>query len=187
MEVDPTILDKNITEAKNGKQSAYNYLLATFWGQVYNFQLKRTQDEYEAEEITVQTFSKAFSSLDTYNSKYKFNTWLTTISKNLHIDLLRKENSLLKGNTKNKEEKLKKLIDENPTPEDALITKQNLAQLLQYIKILKPHYQEVINLRYFQEMSYKEMAENLDEPINNVKVKLLRARRLLADLIEKNQ
>jgi len=51
--------------------------------------------------------------------------------------------------------------------------------------MLKPHYQQMINLRYFQEMSYKEMSETLGEPMNNVKVKLLRARRLLADIIEK--
>ncbi|MEH6407014.1 MAG: sigma-70 family RNA polymerase sigma factor [Leeuwenhoekiella sp.] len=187
MEIDPTNLKQNIEDALNGKQSAYNFLLNTFWAQVYNFQLKRTKDEYEAEEITIQTFSKAFGSLETYNSTYKFNTWLITISKNLHIDLLRKKNTLLKSQTKNKEEKLSRVIDENLTPEDALIKKQNLDQLLLYVKKLKPHYQEMINLRYFQEMSYKEMAESLDEPINNVKVKLLRARRLLADLIEKNQ
>lgn len=52
------------------------------------------------------------------------------------------------------------------------------------IKQLKPHYQEVINLRYFQEKSYKEIAELLDEPMSNVKIKLLRAKKLLAELIE---
>ena len=83
------------------------------------------------------------------------------------------------------EDRVYRVPDENPTPEDALIKKQNLAQLLQYIKMLKPHYQEMINLRYFQEMSYKEMEATLKEPMNNVKVKLLRARRLLADIIQK--
>tara|TARA_R110002020_G_scaffold438960_5_gene649444 strand:- start:658 stop:1218 length:561 start_codon:yes stop_codon:yes gene_type:complete len=186
LEVNSDILLKNIRDAKKGKQSAFNYLLTTFWNQVYNFQLKRTQDEYEAEEITIQTFSRAFGSLETYNEKYKFSTWLITISKNLHIDLLRKDHASIKAQTKQKEENLKRVIDENPTPEDALIKEQNLAELLHYIKMLKPHYQEMINLRYFQEMSYKEMSETIHEPMNNVKVKLLRARRLLADLIEKN-
>jgi RNA polymerase sigma-70 factor (ECF subfamily) len=58
---------------------------------------------------------------------------------------------------------------------------------LQFIKILKPHYQEVIQLRYFQEMSYQEIANTIDEPLNNVKIKLLRAKKLLAEIIEKNQ
>jgi len=60
---------------------------------------------------------------------------------------------------------------------------QNLKKLLHDIKKLKPHYQEVINLRYFQELSYKEIAKKLDEPMNNIKVKLLRAKKLLAELI----
>lgn len=175
-----------IQKAKEGNQSAYNFLLNTYWNEVYKFQLKRTKDEYDAEEITIQTFSKAFDKLDTYKEAYKFNTWLITISKNIHIDILRKRASSIRSQiTKKDEDRVYKVPDEGPTPEDALIKKQNLAQLLRYIKQLKPHYQEMINLRYFQEMSYKEMEEELGEPMSNVKVKLLRARRLLADIIQK--
>jgi RNA polymerase sigma-70 factor (ECF subfamily) len=68
-----------------------------------------------------------------------------------------------------------------------LIIEQNLSRLLQFIKILKPHYQEVIQLRYFQEMSYQEIANKIDEPLSNVKIKLLRAKKLLAEIIEENR
>ena len=68
--------------------------------------------------------------------------------------------------------------------EDELITEQNLSQLLLYIKQLKPHYQEVIQLRYFQELTYQEISEQLGEPLNNVKIKLLRAKKLLAEIIQ---
>jgi RNA polymerase sigma-70 factor (ECF subfamily) len=78
---------------------------------------------------------------------------------------------------------LHRIVDEDPTPSDKLIQEQNLAQLKAYILQLKPHYQEVINLRYFQELSYKEMAAQLNEPMNNIKVKLLRAKKLLAEII----
>ncbi len=186
MEITQGKIHIEIEKAKEGKQSAFNFLLNTFWNEVYGFQLKRTQNEYEAEDITIQTFSKAFDKLDTYKKEYKFNTWLIAISKNIHVDMLRKRASSIRSQmTVKDDEGVYKVPDENPTPEDALIKKQNLAQLLQYIKMLKPHYQEMINLRYFQEMSYKEMEESLNEPMNNVKVKLLRARRLLADIIQK--
>jgi RNA polymerase sigma-70 factor (ECF subfamily) len=186
LEINPTTVFSEIQNAKEGKQSAYNFLLNTFWNEVYNFQLKRTKNEYEAEEITIQTFSKAFDKIGTYKEEYKFNTWLITISKNIHIDFLRKHESSIRSKiTRKEEDGVYKIPDENPTPEDALIKEQNLAQLLRYIKMLKPHYQEMINLRYFQEMSYKEMEKTLNEPMNNVKVKLLRARRLLADIIQK--
>jgi len=79
-----------------------------------------------------------------------------------------------------------KIIDETLSQEDELIREQNLAELLSLIKKLKPAYQEVIHLRYFQEMSYLEIAANLQEPINNVKIKLLRAKKLLAGIIKKS-
>ena len=76
-------------------------------------------------------------------------------------------------------------MDDSPSPEDKLITEQNLAKLLRDIKKLKPHYQEVINLRYFQELSYAEISQELNESMNNIKVKLLRAKKLLAAIIKK--
>ncbi len=186
MEVTPARILNEINYALKGKQAAFNFLLNTFWSRVYSFQLKRTKNEYEAEEITIQTFSKAFDKLHTYKDSYAFETWLLTISRNIHIDILRKRDATIRSQITHKdEERVYRVPDESPTPEDAIIKQQNLEQLLRFIKMLKPHYQQMINLRYFQEMSYKEMANELVEPINNVKVKLLRARRLLADIIEK--
>lgn len=185
MEIEPESLEQQIEKAKKGKQTAFNYLLDLYWNEVYGFQLKRTQNEYDAEDITIQTFSRAFDKIDTFDSSYSFKTWLFTISKNLHVDLIRKKNASIRSRTTDEEdERVYKIADGTPSIEDALITEQNLAQLLRDIKKLKPHYQEVINLRYFQEMSYKEIANNLDEPMNNVKVKLLRAKKLLAQIIE---
>lgn len=175
-----------IEKAKQNDQKAFNYLLDRFWNDVYGFQLKRTQNENDAEDITIQTFSKAFDKIDTYNPDYKFKTWLITISKNIHIDLERKRKSSISNTTdKNNDDEFYDIIDESPSPEDELITEQNLAKLLRDIKKLKPHYQEVINLRYFQELSYLEISEQLNEPLNNIKVKLLRAKKLLAEIIKK--
>lgn len=175
-----------IKNAKKNDQSAYNALLDFFWNDVYGFQLKRTENENDAEDIAIQTFSKAFDKIDTYNESYEFKTWLITISKNIHIDLLRKRKSSIQNRSSdNDNDDFNNIIDESPSPEDKLITEQNLAKLLRDIKKLKPHYQEVINLRYFQELTYKEISEELKEPINNVKVKLLRAKKLLAEIITK--
>ncbi|WP_250433010.1 RNA polymerase sigma factor [Hanstruepera flava] len=179
-------IEEAIKQAKLNNQKAFNYLVETFWDDVYGFQLKRTGNENDAEDITIQAFSKAFDKIDTYNSDYKFKTWLITISKNIHIDLVRKEkNTFSKKLSSTDDEDYFDVVDDSPSPEDKLITDQNLAKLLRDIKKLKPHYQEVINLRYFQELSYKEIAEQLEEPITNVKVKLLRAKKLLAEIIQK--
>ena len=179
-------IEEAIQQAKKNEQKAFNFLLNTFWDDVYGFQLKRIQNENDAEDVTIQTFSRAFDKIDTYKTEYKFKTWLITISKNIHIDLLRKEKrSITTEISKDDENSLFQILDETPSVEDKLITEQNLAKLLRDIKKLKPHYQEVINLRYFQELSYKEISTKLNEPINNVKVKLLRAKKLLAEIIQK--
>ncbi|WP_298760746.1 sigma-70 family RNA polymerase sigma factor [uncultured Psychroserpens sp.] len=175
-----------IEKAKENDQIAFNFLLDTFWNTIYGFQLKRTENENDAEDITIQTFSKAFDKIHTYNDKYEFKTWLVTISRNIHIDLVRKQKSTISSRSNaNEDDNYYTIIDESPSPEDKLITEQNLTKLLRDIKKLKPHYQEVINLRYFQELTYKEISKHLDEPINNVKVKLLRAKKLLAEIIKK--
>ena len=187
MEIKKNDIALQISKAKEGSQIAFNFLLDHFWNDVYRFQLKRIQNEYEAEDITIESFSKAFDKIHSYNDSYEFVTWLITISKNIQIDRSRKKNASIHIQSSNtSEEQVKKIPDDSPTPEDTLIIKQNLAELLSFIKQLKPHYQDVINLRYFQEMSYLEISSQLEEPLNNVKVRLLRARKLLAEIIKQN-
>ncbi len=174
-----------IEKARKKDQKAFNTLLNTYWSDVYRFQLSKTEDEDEAEDITIQTFSKAFDKINLYNESYNFKTWLISISKNIFLDQLRKQRTETISIDK-KESEAYKITDESPSAEDQLIIDQNLAQLLNYLKLLKPHYQEIINLRYFREMSYKEIAEILNEPIGNIKIKLSRAKKLLAEIIKKS-
>lgn len=174
-----------IEKARLKDQKAFNALLNTYWSDVFRFQLSKAENEDEAEDITIKTFSKAFDKIHLYNERYNFKTWLISISNNLFLDHKRKQRTDIISINK-KESEAYKIFDETPSAEDQLIIEQNLAQLLNYIKQLKPHYQEIINLRYFREMSYKEMADMLNEPMSNIKVKLLRAKKLLAALIKKS-
>lgn len=174
-----------IEKAKKGDQVAFTFLLDHYWNEVYGFMLKRTENETDSEDITIETFSKAFDKIATYNPEFQFNTWLIAIAKNVHIDMLRKKKSTVFVEiTDEEDQQAYNVADSSPSAEDELIKEQNLSRLLQFIKELKPHYQEVIQLRYFQEMSYQEIAEQLNEPLSNVKIKLLRAKKLLAEIIE---
>ncbi|CAA9194945.1 RNA polymerase sigma factor [Flavobacterium collinsii] len=181
-------INSKIEKAKKGDQIAFTFLLDYFWNEVYGFMLKRTENETIAEDITIETFSKAFDKIASYNPEFQFNTWLIAIAKNVYIDLLRKKKtSLFIEITDNEDQQAYNIADPTPSAEDALIKEQNLSRLLQCIKELKPHYQEVIQLRYFQEMTYQEIALKINEPLSNVKVKLLRAKKLLAEIIERNR
>jgi RNA polymerase sigma-70 factor (ECF subfamily) len=177
-------LSEAIIKAKENNQIAFNFLLETFWNDVFGFMLKRTQNENDAEDITIETFFKAFDKINSFDPQYKFKTWLITIAKNTHLDSLRKQKHRLTNQTTEEDEnKVYWIQDDTPSAEDKLITEQNLAELLKDIKKLKPHHQEIIQLRYFQEQSYLEISKIISVPINNVKVKLLRAKKLLANII----
>ena len=91
MEVSKPEIINYIQKAKNGKQSAFKFLLDTYWNKVIGFQLKRVKNEYEAEDISIETFAKAFDKIETFDEKYEFATWLIAISKNIQIDKSRKK------------------------------------------------------------------------------------------------
>ena len=69
----------------------FNKLLNDNWDYVFNYILKKTSDDYIAEEITIQTFSKAFQKIKLYDKKFSFKTWLISIAKNTYADQLRKK------------------------------------------------------------------------------------------------
>jgi len=175
-------LTEVIKRAKQGDQNAFTTLLNKYWKEVYRFQFNKSNDEDEAEDITIKSFAKAFDKIQTFDESYSFKNWLITISANIFVDHIRSQ----KGDTvsMNKEKhRLLGIIDEEPSPADLLIQEQNLLQLKHYIQQLKPHYQQVINLRYFQDLSYKEISDILNEPLSNVKVRLLRAKKILSEII----
>lgn len=176
-----------IEKARHGNQAAFTALLDIYWSEVYYFILKRTENESDAEDITIETFAKAFDKLASYNKQFAFNTWLLTIAKNVHIDLLRKRKTSEFVDFNEDEKLFFQNIPDDDSIEDQLIFEQNLATLKHCIKQLKPHYQQIIQLRYFQERSYNEIAEIINEPLNNVKIRLLRAKKLLTELIRKQK
>lgn len=181
---------KEITElihaAKRGDQHAFRQLLDLHWNELYGFLIKRTENDNDAEDLCLQAFSKAFDKIDLYNQDYSFATWLTSIAKNLHVDILRKE-KIRTHKSSTTDEIAKELIDETLGPEDQLIRSQNLDKLLEQIRALKPMYRDIIQLRFFQELSHKEIAAQLSLSVSNVKVRLLRAKKLMAIIIKEQK
>ena len=174
--------------AKTNNQKAFGYLFETFWDYLYQYLLKKTRNEDQAEDIAVRTFAKAFDRIETFNPKYTFETWLITISNNIQIDQHRKEKTKNKIDASAYDERVVTQVqDLSPSPEDRLIITQNLSDLLLKIKTLKTGYKTIIRLRYFEELSYKEISDRLELPINTVKVTLLRAKKVLAQKITNHE
>lgn len=175
-------LQSFISEAKKGKRQAQNHLMDLFWDNVYSYVFHKISDEEESEDIAIETFTKVFAKLKLYNSDFDFKTWVLSIAHNTMIDHIRKTPAL----------KLS-LDDENysidiqedlPSPEETLIQQQDNDALNLYLQKLKPEYRRILELRFLEEKTYKEIAEELDLTMANVKVRLLRARQLLQDILK---
>ena len=171
-----------IKKALDGQQSAFTELLNLYWNDINNFLSKKCKYDYEAEDLTIKTFARAFDKLDLYDPKYSFKTWLITIANNLYVDFLRSQQKTIETLNVSKD-KVQRIVDDSESSEDRLIREQQLDTLLTHLKTLKPHYRKVIQLRYFQEYSIRDIALEIGESTTNVKVKLLRARKLLSEKI----
>lgn len=174
-------LQNLIAEAKKGKRQAQNKLMDLFWNNVYNYVFSKIKDEEETEDISIETFTKVFAKLKLYNSDFDFKTWLISVAHNTMIDHIRRSPKL---NISLDDENYRFEIEENlPTPEEELIQKQASDDLKSQLEKLKPDYRHILELRFLEEKTYKEIAEELNLSMANVKVRLLRARQLLKEIL----
>ena len=175
-------LQDTILEAKKGKRQAQNILMDLFWKNVYNYVLNKINDEEESEDVAIETFTKVFAKLKLYNSDFDFKTWILSIAHNTMIDHIRKSPGL---NLSLDDENYSIDIQEDlPGPEETLIIQQDNDALIFNLEKLKPEYRKILELRFLEEKNYKEIAEELDLSMANVKVRLLRARQLLQEILK---
>lgn len=170
-------------------QRAYAELMNNYRESLYMLMFKMVNNSYDAEDLTIEAFGKAFRNLSQYTSDYAFSTWLFKIASNNCVDFLRKKRLDLYKIDKDFDDKGDdcvsfELSDDGPTPEEKLFAKEKAQLVRQYVDMLKPHYRELIELRYFEELSYEEIAQRLQIPMGSVKGKLFRAKDILQALMK---
>ncbi len=177
-----------IEAALAGDGSAYTRLLNKYYDSIYYLLLRRVYSEVEAEDLAMETFGKAFNNLSQYTTDFAFSTWLFKIASNNCIDYLRKKKAktfpIEAGVDQVDSENIPQVASTGPNPEESIIREQKALMLLELIKKLKPRYARLVELRYYQELSYEEIAKELDLPLGTVKAQLFRARELLYPLIK---
>ena len=159
---------------------SFDNLLNSNWDYVYNYLLKKTSNEYISEEITIKSFSKAFEKIKMYDPKYNFKTWLISIAKNNYSDYLKKKKLLFKEVNSQKIESIVSQIN----PEQDMINRENYDNLNSKIDELKPMYRDMIKYRYLEDLSIQEISKKLNQPVNTVKIKIFRAKKLLSDKLK---
>lgn len=175
-----------------GDQRAYTNLMQLYRTPLYMMLLKMTNSPTEADDLTIETFGKAFCSLHLYSPTHAFSTWLFSIASNNCIDHIRRRKmqtvSLTDISTRGDDESYEyPLPADMPTPEEEVMTAQRARLLRELVAQLKPHYRRIVEMRYFEELSYEEIAEQLSLPMGTVKVQLMRARNLLASIMQEQK
>ncbi len=180
-----------VQKALKGDEKAFARLLSRYKDTIYFMLLKMLNNRSDAEDLTLEAFGKAFKNLHQYSPTYAFSTWLFKIASNNCIDFLRKKKGVIISiETENEQLEINesaKLKSKDPDPEERLIRKQKAILLRRVVRRLKPHYQTLVELRYFREFSYEEISKELNLPLGTVKAQLFRARQMLFKLIESTE
>ena len=173
---------------ENGDQRAYADLMRMYKEPIYLMLLKMTNNPTEADDLTIEAFGKAFASLHLYTPTHAFSTWLFSIATNNGVDYIRKKRLqtvyLDDMRTSTDDAWEYPIPSEASNPEESIIHEQRVQMLREVVKQLKPRYRRLVELRYFDELSYEEIAEELNLPLGTVKVQLFRARDLLQNILK---
>ena len=173
-----------ISLAKNKNQKAQTQLINLFWVDVFSFVMKKVQNENVADEITVSVFSKVLAKLDLYDPNFQFKTWILTIAQNSVIDYWRKKSRENEDSTDNFDDFKNHFA---LSPEELLISAEDQKKIVTIIESLDSKYQDIIRLRFFEEKSIKEIAEELNITVANTKVRIMRAKKVLSELLKTNE
>ncbi len=196
MEINPNLTDKAMRDyqlvqaaIKQGDQRAYAALMNNYRDSLYFMLLKMTNNPIDADDLTIEAFGKAFKKLEQYTPDYAFSTWLFKIASNNCIDFMRKKKKYTFSMNSSPEgeegQELANIIpSDTPDPEEKVMKKEKMGLMREVVEKLKPHYRQLIELRYFKEYSYEEIARELDLPLGTVKAQLFRAREFISNIMK---
>ncbi len=197
--INPNLSDKALKDYNlvknaidNGDQKAYAELMSRYKDSIYFMLLKMVNNRDDADDLTIEAFGKAFKNIKQYTPDYAFSTWLFKIATNNCIDFIRKKRkqtfSIDKGIETDDGGELNIDIKSNQLdPEENMMKKQKVMMMRDVVERLKPRYRKLVELRYFQERSYEEIAEELSLPLGTVKAQLFRAREFLYQIMKNSE
>jgi RNA polymerase sigma-70 factor (ECF subfamily) len=178
---------KVIHRALHGDSKAYAELLDRYRDSVYYVMLRMVNNPSDAEDLTIEAFGKAFHNLSKYVPSHAFSTWLFRIATNNCIDFMRRKSQSPRpfNQEEGEEDEMEATVAaDTRAPDDMMIDRETAASLNRIVKSLKPRYRRLIELRYFEDYSYEQIAAELSLPIGTVKARLFRAKVLILNMIK---
>ncbi|MBS1764207.1 MAG: sigma-70 family RNA polymerase sigma factor [Bacteroidetes bacterium] len=197
--MNPNLSDKAVKDyylvreaVDKGNQKAYAELMARYKDSIYFMLLKMVNNRDDADDLTIEAFGKAFKNIHQYTPDYAFSTWLFKIATNNCIDYIRKKRkntlSIDKGfENDNGEDIALEVKSDGIDPEERMMKKQKMETMREVVDKLKPRYKTLVELRYFRELSYEEISEEMSLPLGTVKAQLFRAREFLYQIMKSSE
>jgi RNA polymerase sigma-70 factor (ECF subfamily) len=169
-----------------GDNFAFGALFDRYGGSLHQIYLARTGGNGDdTNDLIQEIFVKTYLNLGSYDPRYAFGQWIYTIAKNTFIDYLRKRRDDLSiDNTRG--EYIRPPMSLTPNPEENIINAEQRGQLEQYLSMMPAKYRRLVELRFFKDLSYEEIAEHLGLPLGTVKTQIHRARTQLCNFINKS-
>lgn len=178
---DPAVCsDAQVVEAVlAGDREAYALLVQRYQRPIYNFAYRMLGNREEAEDATQDAFVRAFAHLGRFKASEPFRPWLYRIAANACTDRLRRRGRVVDGGED--DHRLEQAADPDPGPEEALVRKDQVAQLREAIASLPEAYRQLVILAHLQHLSYNELVQVTGLPMTIVKNRLYRARLMLKE------
>ena len=166
-----------ILRARRGDAEAYGELVKCYQTSVFNVCYRILHERGEAEDLAQETFMRAYNRLNTFDIEREFGPWIRRVAANLCLNHLESQ----RNSAELDEERD---TGESQGPEAVVEVHERSEQIRRALASLPAHYRIVIELRHYQEMSYDEIAAELNIPLSDVKSHLFRARKLLAEKLK---
>ncbi len=180
-----------VAVARSGSEAAYRELLDRYQRPVFSLVYRMVRNREQAEDIAQETFVKVFNSIDRYDPKYKFSSWIFKIASNLSIDHLRKKGPEMvsldgsaSAQTPDEIESSRITVrDKGENPEEFLEAKELGDEIEEAIGTLRPDYRTAVILRHVEGRPYEEIAEIMGVPLGTVKTYIHRGRSELRETL----
>lgn len=179
--------DELIARVRVGDQEAFAVLIDRYKRQIYNLAYRLLGSANDAEDASQETFIRAYTRLATYEPDGRFGAWLSAICSHWCIDTMRARRRRVQTVALGKVTESDRFISQVDGPEEVALVADSRDEVQRWLEALPPQYRTVLTLRYFQDLSYAEIADVLDEPISTVRMRLFRARAMLQQVVERSR
>ncbi len=168
--------------AKHGDQTAFSCLVEAYQRPVYNLAHRMLGNSAEAEEAAQETFVRMYTKLHTFDADRRLASWVLSIASHYCIDRLRRRR--INWFSLDDDSASEVLSSDDPGPEESVIFREECAEIQQFIAALEPGYRAPLILRYWQGLSYDDIAKVMGISVSAVKSRLHRARLQIAGQVQ---